>query len=106
MIKPRTDRVTAKEVAAFLNITETTVYSLCRGVRGWQRIKPLPHFTNANKSERQRYTFDLKRVAAWVAEIDFKVQVQGRRKLRRVSLNKPTVIEIGNEVVHGVSSSH
>lgn len=74
-------RVSANVVATYLNVKLSTVYSLCKGVRGWNKIKPLPHFTD-KIVERSRYTFDLAAVQAWREETNFKLSPQGRgRKL-------------------------
>lgn len=82
-VKPASERVNALVVAAFLGVTNTTVYALVRGVRGWKNIERLPHFENPDQSRRNRYTFDLNAVAAWRERTGFQVQPQGRgrRKL-------------------------
>lgn len=71
--------VSAKVVAAFLGVQETTIYSLCRGVRGWKKIEALPFHGDRYAKTRQRYSFDLAAVAAWVDRTKFKVMPQGRR---------------------------
>ena len=81
-LKPAIQRVNAHVVAAFLGIKDTTVYTLCKGLRGWSQIEPLPHDVDPDASRRNRLTFDLNAVAEWKVRNDFKVQPQGRGKRR------------------------
>lgn len=73
-------RVNTRTVATYLGIKDTTVYALCRGMRGWSRIEPLPHFLHPSENKRERYSFDLGAVAAWKARSGYVVSNAGRGK--------------------------
>lgn len=81
-VSPKKQLVNAKVVAAYLGVTEMSVYSLVKGVRGWKRITPLPHIQTAPSGGgtlRPRLSFDLGAVAEWVIETAYKPTKTGPR---------------------------